>query len=86
MLCMFLCVDVCCLLKLHGRFVQDDEEWDDYRENKKDYTGLKIENLVVEEPAVKPEEEDTEVTQRNCLKLGDFELIGEKARIGHSRF
>merc|ERR1719418_257393 len=42
---------------------QDDEEWDDYRENKKDYTGLKIENLVVEEPAVKPEEEDTEVNE-----------------------
>ena len=41
---------------------------------------------MVEEPAVKPEEEDTEVTQRNCLKLGFFELIGEKARIGHSRF
>ena len=42
-------------------FIQDDEEWDDYRENKKDFTGLKIENLVIEEPSDKPEEEDTEV-------------------------
>ena len=29
--------------------LQDDDEWDDYRENKKDYTGLKIENLTVQE-------------------------------------
>ena len=43
-------------------FIQDDEEWDDYRENKKDFTGLKIENLVIEEPSDKPEEEDTEVS------------------------
>jgi len=41
---------------------QDDDEWDDYRENKKDYTGLKIENLVVEEP-VKQEEEETEINE-----------------------
>ena len=45
---------------------QDDDEWDDYRENKKDYTGLKIENLVVEEP-VKQEEEETEV--KTCLTI-----------------
>ena len=43
-------------------FIQDDEEWDDYRENKKDFTGLKIENLVIEEPSAKPEEEETEVS------------------------
>jgi len=42
---------------------QDDEEWDDYRENKKDFTGLKIEKLVIEEPSAKPEEEDTEVNE-----------------------
>jgi len=41
---------------------QDDDEWDDYRENKKDYTGLKIENLTVEEP-VKDEEEETEINE-----------------------
>merc|ERR1712179_221835 len=40
----------------------DDDEWDDYRENKKDYTGLKIENLVIEEP-VKVEEEETEINE-----------------------
>ena len=40
---------------------QDDEEWDDYRENKKDFTGLKIDTLVIEEPAAKPETEETEV-------------------------
>ena len=43
---------------------QDDDEWDDYRENKKDYTGLKIENLTVEDPTVKPEEEKTEVASK----------------------
>ena len=49
---------------------QDDDEWDDYRENKKDYTGLKIETLViddVEKPAV---EEETEVN----LKKTQFVL------------
>jgi len=40
---------------------QDDDEWDDYRENKKDYTGLKIENLTAEEP----KEETTEETEVN---------------------
>lgn len=42
---------------------QDDDEWDDYRENKKDYTGLKIENLVIEDPVAKAEEEDPEVNE-----------------------
>merc|ERR1712029_1159135 len=42
---------------------QDDDEWDDYRENKKDYTGLKIENLVIEDPEAKPEEDETEVNE-----------------------
>jgi len=46
---------------------QDDDEWDDYRENKKDYTGLKIENLTVEDPTVKPEEEKTEVNEHGEL-------------------
>eukprot|EP00092_Neocalanus_flemingeri_P014828 GFUD01016009.1.p1 GENE.GFUD01016009.1~~GFUD01016009.1.p1 ORF type:complete len:257 (-),score=100.29 GFUD01016009.1:331-1101(-) len=41
---------------------QDDDEWDDYRENKKDYTGLKIDNLVIQEP-VKVEEEETEINE-----------------------
>ena len=39
---------------------KDDDEWDDYRENKKDYTGLKIENLSAEQPK-EEEEEETEV-------------------------
>jgi len=42
---------------------QDDDEWDDYRENKKDFTGLKIETLVIEDPEVKPEEDETEVNE-----------------------
>lgn len=42
---------------------QDDDEWDDYRENKKDYTGLKIENLTVEEPTKEEEEEETEINE-----------------------
>jgi len=41
---------------------QDDEEWETYSESKKDYTGLKIENLTVEEPA-KEEEEETEINE-----------------------
>jgi len=41
---------------------QDDDEWDDYRENKKDYTGLKIENLTAEKPQ-EEEEEETEVNE-----------------------
>ena len=41
---------------------KDDDEWDDYRENKKDYTGLKIENLSQEQPK-EEEEEETEVVQ-----------------------
>ena len=45
----------------HVVLPKDDDEWDDYRENKKDYTGLKIENLTQEEP--KEEEEETEVVQ-----------------------
>merc|ERR1712055_390194 len=40
----------------------DDDEWDDYRENKKDYTGLKIENLTAEQPK-EEEEEETEVNE-----------------------
>lgn len=43
---------------------QDDDEWDDYRENKKDYTGLKIENLTVQETKTEEEEEEeTEVDE-----------------------
>ena len=41
--------------------MQDDDEWDDYRENKKDYTGLKIETLVIEDPEKPVVEEETEV-------------------------
>ena len=59
---MFLCVSFGFLSAFISDFVQDDEEWDDYRENKKDFTGLKIDKLVIEEPSAKPEEEDTEVS------------------------
>ena len=46
--------------------LQDDDEWDDYRENKKDYTGLKIENLTVQETKTEEEEEEeTEVGQKD---------------------
>ena len=41
---------------------KDDDEWDDYRENKKDYTGLKIENLTQEQPK-EEEEEETEAVE-----------------------
>lgn len=41
----------------------DDEEWDDYRENKKDYTGLKIDTLTIEEQPQEEEEEETEINE-----------------------
>ena len=71
---MFLCVSFVYLGAFIRDFVQDDEEWDDYRENKKDFTGLKIEKLVIEEPSAKPEEEDTEVMIKTVLgkKLTDI--------------
>ena len=46
----------------HVSLPKDDDEWDDYRENKKDYTGLKIENLSQEQPK-EEEEEETEVVK-----------------------
>jgi len=46
---------------------QDDEEWDDYRENKKDFTGLKIDALVIEEPVSKQETDETEVNEHGEL-------------------
>jgi len=48
--------------KLNSKDETDDDEWDDYRENKKDYTGLKIENLTVELPK-EEEEDETEVNE-----------------------
>jgi len=41
----------------------EDEEWDDYRENKKDYTGLKIESLTVADQPPDEEEEETEINE-----------------------
>jgi len=42
---------------------QEDEEWEEYRENKKDFSGLKIENLNVQEAQPEPEEEETEINE-----------------------
>jgi len=42
---------------------QEDEEWEEYRENKKDLTGLKIEALTIQEPVVEVEEEETEINE-----------------------
>merc|ERR1712107_658384 len=41
----------------------EDEEWDDYRENKKDYSGLKIESLTIEDHAPEEEEDETEINE-----------------------
>jgi len=41
----------------------DDEEWDDYRENKKDYSGLKIESLTIEDNPPEEEEDETEINE-----------------------
>lgn len=50
----------------------EDEEWDDYRENKKDYTGLKIETLNIEnKEEEEEEEEDTEINE-------DGEVVSKK--------
>ena len=57
-------------LVFHVALPKDDDEWDDYRENKKDYTGLKIENLTQEQPK-EEEEEETEVAEYNLnTKMG----------------
>merc|ERR1712222_144760 len=63
---------------------QDDDEWDDYRENKKDYTGLKIENLSQEQPK-EEEEEETEVNEdgevvakRKDGKDGPWNKLGDE--------
>jgi len=42
---------------------EGEDEWDDYHENKKDYTGLKIENLKVEEEVEEEEEEEEEMNE-----------------------
>lgn len=60
---------------------QDDDEWDDYRENKKDYTGLKIENLTVEEP-VKDEEEETEINEDGEVVKVRKDESGPWAKLG----
>ena len=44
------------------------QEWDDYRENKKDYSGLKIENLKIEEQISEDEEEETEINEVSVEK------------------
>jgi len=69
--------------KLNSKDETDDDEWDDYRENKKDYTGLKIENLTQEEPK-EEEEEETEVnedgevvTKRKEGKDGPWNKLGD---------
>jgi len=49
--------------KLNSKDETDDDEWDDYRENKKDYTGLKIETLVIEDVEKPALEEETEVDE-----------------------
>jgi len=42
---------------------QEDEEWEEYREHKKDLRGLKIETLTVTEPQPEEEEEETEINE-----------------------
>jgi len=63
---------------------QDDDEWDDYRENKKDYTGLKIENLTVEEPQ-KEEEEETEINEDGEVVKVKKDESGPWAKLGDSQ-
>lgn len=41
----------------------EDEEWDDYRENKKDFSGLKIESLSVADQVPDEDEDETEINE-----------------------
>lgn len=43
--------------------VEAEDEWDDYHENKKDYTGLKIENLKVEEEVEEESDDEEEMNE-----------------------
>ena len=47
--------------------ISGHQEWDDYRENKKDYSGLKIESLKIEEPQ-EEEEDETEINEVRTKK------------------
>lgn len=49
--------------KITPQASQDDEEWEEYRENKKDFSGLKIETLTIQEPQLEEEEEETEINE-----------------------
>lgn len=42
---------------------QEDEEWEEFREHKKDLTGLKIEALTIQEAQPEEEEEETEINE-----------------------
>jgi len=60
----------------------EDEEWDDYIENKKDFSGLKIETLTIEDQAPVEEEEETEINEdgevvvKNKSESGPWNKIG----------
>lgn len=51
---------------------QKDDEWKEYEEPKRDYTGLKIDNLKLEEEIDEEEEEEHEVNE-------DGEKVRKKA-------
>eukprot|EP00088_Acartia_fossae_P026917 TRINITY_DN276_c0_g1_i11.p1 TRINITY_DN276_c0_g1~~TRINITY_DN276_c0_g1_i11.p1 ORF type:complete len:255 (-),score=125.78 TRINITY_DN276_c0_g1_i11:1173-1937(-) len=42
---------------------QEDEEWEEYKEKTKDFSGLKIETLTIQEPQPDEEEEQTEINE-----------------------
>jgi len=74
--------------KLNSKDETDDDEWDDYRENKKDYTGLKIENLTVELPKEEEEDEtevneDGEVVKKRPDASGPWNKQGESGGTSH---
>jgi hypothetical protein len=67
-------------------YLPNIQEWDDYRENKKDYSGLKIESLKIEEPQ-EEEEEETEINEvRSFLPQTHFDLGVFHCQFGESFF
>ena len=46
---------------------QNDDEWKDYEEFKKDYTGLKIENLKLDDATSIGDDEETELNEVSIL-------------------
>jgi len=61
---------------------REDDEWDDYIENKKDFSGLKIETLTIEDQAPVEEEEETEINEDGEVVVKSKNESGPWNKIG----